>query len=1057
MKFKDHLKDFLTSFIPWTLVITWWRLLTKFRPLMDQVSRGDFKKIARPIPFLIGGLAFAFAVQSTFATKTWYPAFFELSSLERLEFMNVFEFDLSQLDSSIWSDNKLFPDRLSPVSKKIRSKVGSVELVEVSDFLKKNGNATLSNALKRASLVASKKRSPSKTELGAILILSLFITIWLPRFILHTPHSPPGITLSTFNYLFGFWIPINIMLSLLINYFRLQQVLSGTILTVFTTSIVGVVTVLQICHMCKVMAYSHRASYRRSGLALLIWVVAIVAVFRIETTLYVKIKGGIKRLVVPELSRKELRAKFADNDLESLAKSVELYKYKNRQDPQDLRCKTNLGKAYGRYANAFVTHEKYDEALAQLENAACVFEQLVIDEPKEPQYRLILSLIHKDTSEIFLKKGELIAALQAAKGAMTIAQPLLSSEPENPEWHAKITSIQLTIGDIELKQGNIEKALHSYLKASQTAAIFENKYGNKKHKWRFLAGNCHEKLANLFFQRRQYNRALERLELALSIYEPLSAEMPHKIDYFKAPAIIYYRIADICLEKKEDDKALEILQSAKRIHLELVKRNPAESTWKANLAFDFCKIGEVFIKKGIYDSALEAFISASSILQPFIREPYTNLIFLERAARVHRGMAYVYSRTRNWNSALEASKVELLIRLESVKQKPNDTNLRFRLASAYVKAADILLSMQKADRALASLEKSLKIHKELALHNPTDFFVVGAERIAHEKIGHFYAKVGKTDYALAAFSKALQICQDLSGHDTKPFLWRHETVRYSIIIADLLEKNGQPQDALSILHSAIKGHGNLNEDKHCDADCQTNIAKCYMLIANTDLKSKKYSEALQGFEIALSLSEPYARRGVMSANIVEAISLFGMAKACNVLEDNDKALKAYSDAREKIHSLISKFPTNIAYNYELLVPKISTDIGEIQMKRGAIKSAIKSFKYAIKDWEFIAKERPKDIAVLNELGWTRILLGKAHAEFGNVNMARVEWLKGRKLLEPMIGNINDKAVLDTYVKACLLSGSLEQARPIVERLLVLGWDDNDGLALAKRKGLLDKD
>jgi tetratricopeptide (TPR) repeat protein len=91
----------------------------------------------------------------------------------------------------------------------------------------------------------------------------------------------------------------------------------------------------------------------------------------------------------------------------------------------------------------------------------------------------------------------------------------------------------------------------------------------------------------------------------------------------------------------------------------------------------------------------------------------------------------------------------------------------------------------------------------------------------------------------------------------------------------------------------------------------------------------------------------------------------------------------------------------------------------------------------------------------NDWAWTLVLLGRARRDGGDAESAREAWTKAVEVSEPLAGESAEQAHLDTRAQALIELGRLDEARPLVRRLLDGGWDDPTFLDLARKHGLID--
>lgn len=133
-------------------------------------------------------------------------------------------------------------------------------------------------------------------------------------------------------------------------------------------------------------------------------------------------------------------------------------------------------------------------------------------------------------------------------------------------------------------------------------------------------------------------------------------------------------------------------------------------------------------------------------------------------------------------------------------------------------------------------------------------------------------------------------------------------------------------------------------------------------------------------------------------------------------------------------------------------------LGENLRGRGVWAGAEIQFRLALEMAREDLALEPDDIGNRNSVAWYLYLWGRALRDLGREVEARTAWEEGRQLLwDPLqavpLENIST-SILDTLAQILLIQGRVEEARPVVERLLGTGWCMGDFVVLCQQTGLL---
>ena len=134
----NFLSNFYDGFLPKKSIITWWSILKNHRAFFSDYLEGRRDKHEKPASFLFVTLSVYFLISSVgsyFITPTWVDAIIDMNTNQIEYFENVFNIKLNK--DTIYREMLIAGS--SNASKSIKSKVGSIKLEKISEYLSNIG------------------------------------------------------------------------------------------------------------------------------------------------------------------------------------------------------------------------------------------------------------------------------------------------------------------------------------------------------------------------------------------------------------------------------------------------------------------------------------------------------------------------------------------------------------------------------------------------------------------------------------------------------------------------------------------------------------------------------------------------------------------------------------------------------------------------------------------------------------------------------------------------------------------------------------------------------
>ena len=128
-------------------------------------------------------------------------------------------------------------------------------------------------------------------------------------------------------------------------------------------------------------------------------------------------------------------------------------------------------------------------------------------------------------------------------------------------------------------------------------------------------------------------------------------------------------------------------------------------------------------------------------------------------------------------------------------------------------------------------------------------------------------------------------------------------------------------------------------------------------------------------------------------------------------------------------------------------------LARVLVKRGSILEAKALYKHAREFNTAILAANPRDLPTRGILASTLVGLGEIASLEGDEESARQSWTEAVEVTEPLASGFALLRAQEYRVKALLLLGRVDEARPTAEALLAVGWSDPDLRKLCLRRGI----
>ena len=162
------------------------------------------------------------------------------------------------------------------------------------------------------------------------------------------------------------------------------------------------------------------------------------------------------------------------------------------------------------------------ERTGSLQGAFTVLKDAISVHGKNTQDRAVLD---NELGGLFVKMGNIPAALNAYQQSLRISQTLADSDPANSEWQRNLSVSHNKIGDVERAQGDLSAALNAYQQALTISQTLANS-DSFNSEWQRNLSVSYERIGDLYEAMEKFKDAVMQYEKSLPIAKQLTERYP---------------------------------------------------------------------------------------------------------------------------------------------------------------------------------------------------------------------------------------------------------------------------------------------------------------------------------------------------------------------------------------------------------------------------------------------------------------------------------------------------------------------------------------------------
>ena len=425
----------------------------------------------------------------------------------------------------------------------------------------------------------------------------------------------------------------------------------------------------------------------------------------------------------------------------------------------------------------------------------------------------------------------------------------------------------------------------------------------------------------------------------------------------------------------------------------------------------------------------------------------------------------------------------------------------FRRATALSQIGEVRVDQGNLATAREAFEEALTLNLNLVARTPeNDEWQLGLGA-AYFWIGFVHWRVGDLDNALDQFQQYLAISEDLVERDPTNLEWQTELGYAHSNLGSVLEDRGDLEGARREFAATLGISQTLADRDPNNTTLQLDLAETHNLVGEVLRAQGRLADALAEFQQEVHIKEALAERDVSNARWRSRLGTGHnyIGQVFQTVGELDSALAHFRAALAIWSGLVAGDSTNVRWRRSLA--SNHQRIGLVLQAQRNFNGAIRQFRLVEVMRRDLAASDPTDprwkrdqagtythmAAVLHLLGHTsdallraqiaqsildslvqenptdrdlRRLRSEAYNTLGLILFSGVDkksgrdaWVESVATIEPVASGSDDVRFLTPWARALLYLDSVEESRPLVDRLEALGYRNDEFAELAESKGL----
>ena len=447
----------------------------------------------------------------------------------------------------------------------------------------------------------------------------------------------------------------------------------------------------------------------------------------------------------------------------------------------------------------------------QLEQARAVYQQLAVDDPKNPQHIYKLAIVHGSLGNLAHQSGNPTQAIEFSKRSRDLFEQVALAHPDVPNYTAKVASANGNISVMLHRSGKTPEAVAAVEKSQEAFLKLSEKFPDVPEYTSGVA-RSHNILGVLLQGSKQPKKAIVAFRRAQDIYEQLVTDQPDTPDFANQLAEIHRTIAGMLDESGQTaDSAVEFSRAI-TIATQLAKKYPELPEYAYSLSSVLNDKGVLLSNTNQNPAAVAEYVRAREVLEQLTRDHPDSPDYASSLANQYDNLGALHRKMGQLVEAAEALNQAITIGRRLVDEKPESPTYAVALAQAYKHRADVHRDNRQPGPADKALEQQRMIYEQLVKDSPDNVDYIRRLVKSMGEIALSLHTQGQSKQAVAVIGRAIKIDEQLcKDHPTADHVHRLTiNLRNLSLLKTALKRPEEAQAPLvraaELLQGLVKDH-----------------------------------------------------------------------------------------------------------------------------------------------------------------------------------------------------------------------------------------------------------
>jgi tetratricopeptide (TPR) repeat protein len=339
-----------------------------------------------------------------------------------------------------------------------------------------------------------------------------------------------------------------------------------------------------------------------------------------------------------------------------------------------------------------------------------------------------------------------------------------------------------------------------------------------------------------------------------------------------------------------------------------------------------------------------------------------------------------------------------------MKERRDDTRVRFSTALAYRRLADVLRLLEQHEEALENYDRALALLRQLETEAPGNPEYRRQAAHCRNFQGEVYRVAGRLRDAKAAYEEASRIEGGLAREFPGELDDRQKLARTLNNLGIVLRQTGELAEAERQLRRSADLLEDLTRQQRDVLGHRQLLGRAYLNLGTVIRTPARFSDAKEAYERAISMLRPLTESHPEKPDFRHelAVALNNTGNLLSSTERFEDAQKIHSLAKGHFAALSADFPNTPIYRQELA--NTHNSIGNVAFHLKDHQSAIHDWNQAAKLLEGLLAKQATMATYQGDLGMVLGNLGLAHHALGHKAEARAHLEKSVERLEKVVAS-----------------------------------------------------